>query len=65
VAGLSDWIADTNELTAPKPLQMAKALRRRKAAVANAPRNTLAGEGNVFERHAQGIDAVEKQAVGQ
>jgi len=59
---LTDWVGETNELTAPKPLQMAKALRRRKAAVQNAPRNALAGEGNVFQRHAQGIDAVEAAA---
>jgi hypothetical protein len=59
---LTDWVGDAHELTAPKPLQMAKALRRRKAAVQNAPRNALAGEGNVFQRHAQGIDAVEAAA---
>lgn len=59
---LTDWIGDTHDLTAPKPLQMAKALRRRKAAVANAPRNALAGEGNIFQRHAQRIDAAEAAA---
>jgi hypothetical protein len=30
--------------------------------VANAPRNALAGEGNIFQRHAQGINAVEAAA---
>ena len=27
MAGLSDWIGEANDITAPKPLQMAKALR--------------------------------------
>lgn len=63
MAGLSDWIGETNELTAPKPLQMAKALRRRKAALVNTPKAALAGEGNIFQRRKQGIDAIEAAAV--
>ena len=62
MAGLNDWMGEANELTAPKPLQMAKALRRRKAALATAPRNALSGEGSIFKRHAQGIDSVVEQA---
>ena len=63
MAGLGDWLGDTNDITAPKPLQMAKALRQRKAAVANAPKAALSGGGNVFQRRRQGIDDAVTQAV--
>ena len=63
MAGLSDWIGEANDITAPKPLQMAKALRQRKAAIANSPKAALAGEGNIFQRRRQGIDDVVNQAV--
>lgn len=58
MAGLSDWIGEANDITAPKPLQMAKALRQRKAALTNTPKAALAGEGNIFQRRRQGIDDV-------
>ena len=58
MAGLSDWIGEANDITAPKPLQLAKALRQRKAAIANSPKAALAGEGNIFQRRRQGIDDV-------
>jgi len=66
MAGLTDWMGDANEITAPKPLQMAKALRQRKVAVANAPnapRAALSGSGNIFQRRRQGIDDVVANAV--
>ena len=58
MAGLNDWMGDNADLTPPKPLQMAKALRQRKAAIANSPKAALAGEGNIFQRRRQGIDDV-------
>lgn len=58
MAGLTDWMGDANEITAPKPLQMAKALRQRKAALANPPRAALSGNGNIFQRRRQGIDDI-------
>ena len=60
---LTDWIGEANDITAPKPLQMAKALRQRKAAIANSPKAALAGEGNIFQRRRAGIDDVVNQAV--
>lgn len=56
-------MGDANEITAPKPLQMAKALRQRKAALSNPPRAALAGNGNIFQRRRQGIDDVVNQAA--
>lgn len=55
---LTDWIGDANDIAAPKPLQMAKALRQRKYALSNAPKAALAGSGNIFQRRKQGIDDV-------
>ena len=66
---LTDWIGDANDIAAPKPLQMAKALRQRKVALAqarpggaqatvNPPRAALAGNGNIFQRRRQGIDDI-------
>ncbi len=64
MADLSSWAADTADLTAPKPLQMAKALRQRKRALDQAPnRPALAGTGNVFQRRRAGIDEITNQAV--
>lgn len=58
MAGLNDWMGDNADLTPPKPLQMAKALRQRKYALSNAPKAALAGSGNIFQRRKQGIDEV-------
>jgi len=55
-------MGEANDLTAPKPLQMAKALRQRKVAVANSPKAALAGQGNIFQRRRQGIDEVVNDA---
>lgn len=62
MAELDKWMADANEITAPKPLQMAKALRQRKVAIANSPKTALAGQGNIFQRRRQGIDEVVNDA---
>jgi len=62
VADLNTWMGEANDLTAPKPLQMAKALRQRKVAVANSPKAALAGQGNIFQRRRQGIDEVVNDA---
>ena len=43
MADLDKWMGEANDLTAPKPLQMAKALRQRKVALANSPKAALAG----------------------
>lgn len=61
---LSDWLGDTTDLAKPKALETAKALRKRKAQLDQAmakPRAALAGEGNIFQRHRQGIDAIEAE----
>lgn len=55
-------MGEANDLTAPKPLQMAKALRQRKVAIANSPKTALAGQGNIFQRRRQGIDEVVNDA---
>lgn len=62
MADLNTWMGEANDLTAPKPLQMAKALRQRKVAVANSPKAALAGQGNIFQRRRQGIDEVVNDA---
>lgn len=64
MAELDKWMGEANDLGAPKPLQMAKALRLRKRALDQAPNKAaLAGEGNIFQRRRQGIDEIESQAV--
>ena len=55
-------MGEANDLTAPKPLQMAKALRQRKHAIANSPKAALAGGGNIFQRRRAGIDEIETAA---
>lgn len=60
---LDKWAADNADLGAPKPLQMAKALRQRKLALSNPPKAALAGAGNVFQRRRQGIEAIVDQAA--
>lgn len=62
MADLNTWMGEANDLTAPKPLQMAKALRQRKVAIANSPKAALAGGGNIFQRRRQGIDDVVSSA---
>jgi len=62
MAELDKWVADANDLGAPKPLQMAKALRQRKHALANSPKAALAGQGNIFQRRRAGIDEIETAA---
>ena len=62
MADLNTWMGEANDLTAPKPLQMAKALRQRKVAVANSPKAALAGQGNIFQRRRAGIDDVVNEA---
>ena len=58
---LESWSADLRGLSAPGPLQLAKALRQKKAVL----RKTdvpLAGEGDIFERRRKGIDEILEQA---
>ena len=62
MAELDKWMGEANDLGAPKPLQMAKALRQRKVALANSPKAALAGQGNIFQRRRAGIDDVVGQA---
>ena len=62
MAELDKWVGEANDLTAPKPLQMAKALRQRKVALANSPKAALAGQGNIFQRRRQGIDEIVNEA---
>ena len=62
MAELDKWMGEANDLTAPTPLQMAKALRQRKHAIANSPKAALAGQGNIFQRRRAGIDDVVGQA---
>ena len=59
---LQNWLGDQNELTQPKVLQMAKALRQRKAAVDNKAKAALSGNGNIFQRHKQGIEQILDEA---
>ena len=62
MAELDKWMGEANDLGAPKPLQMAKALRQRKVALANSPKAALAGGGNIFQRRRAGIDEIETAA---
>ena len=62
MADLNTWMGEANDLTAPKPLQMAKALRQRKVALANSPKAALAGQGDIFQRRRAGIDEIETAA---
>ena len=60
---LQNWLGDQNELTQPKVLQMAKALRQRKAAVDNKTNAALGGTGNIFQRRKRGIENLLDDAV--
>lgn len=57
---LTTWLEGSTDTLKPKPLEQAKALRMRKKRL----RPALAGEGNIFQRHQQGIDEIEREAVG-
>lgn len=56
---LTDWLGDANDLTKPKALETAKALRQRKAAVDKAQKGIpQVGTGNIFQRRRAGMEAV-------
>lgn len=58
---LTDWLGDSNDLTKPKVLETAKALRQRKSAVdrAQASRGIpQVGTGNLFQRRRAGMEQV-------
>ena len=57
---LTTWLDDAAGTVKPKPLEQAKALRMRQKKLKPA----LAGEGNIFQRRKQGMDEVEREAVG-
>lgn len=62
---LGGWLGDTFELSKPKALETAKALRQRKAAtdkVAQGRGVPQVGGGNVFQRRRAGMDQVVDEA---
>lgn len=57
---LAGWLGDTHDLTKPKALETAKALRQRSKAIEKAQPKGIpqVGTGNIFQRRRAGMEQV-------